>query len=101
MRATAADAPVPDGTADLRLGASAGTLLIVLTGETDLSRTTRGRGRVETVRADGVLVAVARRDELLREAARRRVPRRGCLSEPSQAARAPPTSMSPSYSATT
>jgi len=73
LRSVPGGSAVPAGTADLRLGATLGTLAIVLAEEADLSRSSPGRGGVETVLADGVLVAVVRRDELLRAAARRRV----------------------------
>jgi len=73
LRSVPGDAAVPAGTADLRLGATLGTLAIVLAERAELNRSSPGRGGVETVLADGVLVAVVRRDELLRAAARRRV----------------------------
>jgi len=73
LRSVPGGSAVPVGTADLRLGATLGTLAIVLAEEADLSRSSPGRGGVKTVLADGVLVAVVRRDELLRAAARRRV----------------------------
>jgi hypothetical protein len=48
-------------------------MAIVLASEVELTRTSRRRGATEVVHADGVLVAVTRRDDVLRAAARRRV----------------------------
>jgi len=73
LRPFAGDATVPEGTLDLRLGAALGTLAIVLDDDADLVRVGRGRRPAETLRANGLLVAVVRRAELLRAAAQRRV----------------------------
>lgn len=67
-------APVPDGTVDLRLGATAGTVALTTDGTVDIVRV-RGRRRSgETFRPGRLLVAIAAPAPLLDEAARRRVP---------------------------
>ncbi len=67
-------AAVPDGTVDLRLGASAGTVALTTDGSVDIVRV-RGRKRDgETLRPNRLLVAIAAPSALLDEAARRRVP---------------------------
>jgi hypothetical protein len=61
------------GHLDLRLGATLSTVELVLDGDTDLVRASRGRKGGRTVVAGGLLVAVVRRDDLLTTAASRRV----------------------------
>lgn len=73
LRAVDAGVPVGEGRLDLRLGATLGSVELVLDGETDLVRASRGRRGGRTVGATALLVAVVRRDDLLAEAARRRV----------------------------
>lgn len=73
LRAVDAGVPVGEGRLDLRLGATLGSAELVLDGETDLVRASRGRRGGRTVGATALLVAVVRRDDLLAEAARRRV----------------------------
>jgi hypothetical protein len=67
-------AAAPAGALDLRLGASAGTVSIGFDEEIDLVRASRGRRGGDTVSTSEIEVAVARRDELLRVAASRRLP---------------------------
>jgi len=67
-------AAVPDGTIDLRLGASAGTVALTTDGTVDIVHLRGRRRRGETLRPTRILVAVAASDSLLDEAARRRVP---------------------------
>lgn len=71
LRPLAADAPVPDGAVDLRLGATLGTLLIDLVEDVELVQ--RGQGRRTSVnrRAPRLLVAVVQPTQLLASAARR------------------------------
>lgn len=73
LRAVDAGTPVGEGRLDLRLGATLSSVELVLGGETDLVRASRGRRGGRTVGATALLVAVVRRDDLLREAAQRRV----------------------------
>ncbi len=74
MQAVDGTSPVPEGTVDLRLGASAGTVAVTTDGTVDIVRV-RGRRRSgETIRPTRLLVAVAASSALLDEAARRRVP---------------------------
>ena len=74
MQAVDGTSPVPDGTVDLRLGASAGTVALTTDGTVDVVRV-RGRRRSgETIRPTRLLVAVAASAALLDEAGRRRVP---------------------------
>lgn len=67
-------APVPDGTVDLRLGATAGTVALTTDGTVDIVRVRGRRRRGETLRPGRLLVAIAAPARLLEEAARRRVP---------------------------
>jgi hypothetical protein len=73
LRAVSADAPVPDGGIDLRLGASMGTVAITLSEPTDLVRAERAGRRATTVTTSCLLVAVVRRQQFLDEAGERRV----------------------------
>jgi hypothetical protein len=65
---------VAAGTLDLRLGASAGSVSVGFDDEIELVRAARARRGGETVTTREILVAVGRRDELLRLAAGRRLP---------------------------
>jgi hypothetical protein len=67
-------AAAPDGTLDLRLGAGAGSVSARFDGAIDLTRAARGRHGGTTVTTDRITFAVARRDEMLRAAADRRLP---------------------------
>lgn len=67
-------APVPAGTVDLRLGATAGTVGITTDGAVDIVRLRGRRRNGETIRPTRLLVAIAAPAALLAEAARRRVP---------------------------
>lgn len=73
LRAAKSDAPVPEHALDLRLGATAGTLELGFDESVELVRAARGRHGGTTVHAQGLLVAVVRRAELLAGAAQRRV----------------------------
>jgi hypothetical protein len=64
----------PGGALDLRLGASAGSVSAGFDDEVDLTRAARGRRGGETVSTLEILFATARRDEMLRRAAQRRLP---------------------------
>ncbi len=74
MRNVAGTVPVPEGTADLRLGASAGTIAITTDGTVDLVRVTGRRRSGETFRPERILIAISAPSKLLGEASRRRVP---------------------------
>ncbi|MFO7591475.1 MAG: hypothetical protein R6X23_11365 [Acidimicrobiia bacterium] len=67
-------APVPEGAVDLRLGATAGTVVITTDGTVDIARISGRRRHAETLRPERLLVAIAAPASLLDEAARRRVP---------------------------
>ena len=67
-------ATAPDGVLDLRLGAGAGSVSVRFDEEIELTRAARGRHGGTTVTTAEIMVAVARRDELLRKAAERRLP---------------------------
>jgi hypothetical protein len=67
-------AAAPDGVLDLRLGAGAGSVSARFDGEIDLTRSSRGRLGGVTVGTEEIMFAVARRDEMLRRAAERRLP---------------------------
>jgi hypothetical protein len=67
-------AAAPPGILDLRLGAGAGSLSALFDAPIDLVRAARGRRGGETVETEAILFAVARRDEMLRLAAARRLP---------------------------
>jgi hypothetical protein len=62
------------GALDLRLGATAGSVSVGFDEEVELVRAARGRRGGETVTTAEIRVAVARRDEMLRLAAGRRLP---------------------------
>jgi hypothetical protein len=64
----------PEGALDLRLGAGAGSVSVRFDDEVDLVRAARGRHGGTTVTTVEIMVAVARRDEMLRKAAERRLP---------------------------
>jgi hypothetical protein len=64
----------PDGVLDLRLGAGAGSVSVRFDEPVDLTRAARGRHGGATVTTIEIMVAVARRDEMLRRAAERRLP---------------------------
>jgi hypothetical protein len=66
--------PAPEGVLDLRFGAGAGSVSVSFDDEIDLTRSARGRRGGETVSTTAIMVAVARRDEMLRKAAERRLP---------------------------
>ena len=61
------------GRIDLRLGATLGTVEVVLDEETDLMRSARGRRGGTLVHASALLVAVVHAPQMLETAARRRV----------------------------
>lgn len=67
-------AAAPEGALDLRLGAGAGSVSVRFDDEVDLVRAARGRHGGTTVATVEIVVAVARRDEMLRKAAERRLP---------------------------
>lgn len=73
LRAAPVDGEPADGAVDLRLGATLGSTELVLDGDTDIVRASRGRHGGQTVMATALLVAVVRRDDLLETASRRRV----------------------------
>jgi hypothetical protein len=96
LRAVDGGAPVGEGGLDLRLGATLSSVELVLDGDTDLVRSSRGRKGGRTVVATALLVAVVRRDDLLTTAASRRV-RVEVRERAGQAtAMPPPSSASPS-----
>jgi hypothetical protein len=66
--------PSPPGTLDLRLGAGVGSVSVGFDDAIELVRASRGRRGGETVTTGEIRVAVARRDEMLRLAAARRLP---------------------------
>jgi hypothetical protein len=76
VRHVAPEAPAaaPPGALDLRLGASAGSVSVGFDEEVELTRAARGRHGGQTVTTAELFVAVARRDEMLRAAAGRRLP---------------------------
>jgi hypothetical protein len=97
LRATG-PAPIPrPELLDLRLGATIGSVALVLDEPAELFRTGRTRRSTVTTRADEVWIAPLGRRALLAEAAQRRIP---VIAEPGpstrQAATPPPTSTSPS-----
>jgi hypothetical protein len=67
-------AAAPAEILDLRLGAGAGSVSARFDAPIDLVRAVRGRRGGETVETEAILFAVARRDEMLRLAAARRLP---------------------------
>jgi len=81
----------PPGALDLRLGATAGTVEVVLTGEAEVFRATRARRGSRIERAATLLVAVPDRATVLRRAAERRIR----VADDAQPATPPPSSTSP------
>jgi hypothetical protein len=67
-------APAPGDVADLRLGATAGSVAVHFDEPADIVRTTRSRRGSATVRTGEICVAVVRHAEMLRLAAERRLP---------------------------
>jgi hypothetical protein len=67
-------ATAPDDVLDLRLGAGAGSVSVRFDEEVELTRAARGRHGGTTVTTAELMVAVARREEMLRKAAERRLP---------------------------
>jgi hypothetical protein len=70
----------PKGVLDLRLGAGAGSVSARFDGEIDLTRAALARRGGATVTTEAIIFAVARRDEMLRKAAERRLPVRASVS---------------------
>jgi hypothetical protein len=64
----------PAAATDLRLGASRGSILLLLDGQVEITRAARGRRPAETVRTDDIRIAAVRRDQLLALAMTRRLP---------------------------
>lgn len=69
-----APATAPDGVLDLRLGAGAGSVSVRFDEAVDLTRAARGRHGGATVTTAEIMIAVVRRDEMLRRATERRLP---------------------------
>jgi hypothetical protein len=67
-------AAAPDAVLDLRLGAGAGSVSVRFDDEIELTRSARGRHGGTTVTTIEIMVAVARREEMLLKAAERRLP---------------------------
>jgi hypothetical protein len=67
-------AAAPEGALDLRLGAGAGSVSVGFDDEVELTRASRGRRGGATVSTAELMVAVARRGEMLQSAAARRLP---------------------------
>lgn len=74
LRAFSSDEP-PGDALDLRLGATLGSVLLRFDEPAELTRAVRARRGGDTVDAPGLVVAVARRAEVLADAARRRTAR--------------------------
>ena len=72
LRALRADEP-PGSAVDLRLGATLGSVRLTFDEPAELTRTLHARRPAQTIKAPGLVVAVARRDAMFRNAARRRV----------------------------
>jgi len=72
LRALSADEP-PGNALDLRLGATLGSVLLRFDEPAELTRAVRARRGGDTIDAPGLVIAVSRRDEVLVDAARRRV----------------------------
>jgi hypothetical protein len=97
LRAAEARAPAGDRVLDLRLGATIGTLALSLDKPAEIFRAPRARRGVVTVHASDIRVSVVRRDDVLVNAAARRIPvQLDAGASPVQAAMPPPTSTSPS-----
>ncbi len=73
MRVADATRPGVEDILDLRLGATMGSVLLSFDEAAELFRAGRGRRPTETVKTAHLLVAVVRRDEILRAAAARRI----------------------------
>jgi hypothetical protein len=73
MHAVDNDAASAHALLDLRLGATMGSVALSFNEPAEIVRAGRARRAAETVRADGILIAVVRRDEVLRLAASRRI----------------------------
>ena len=78
VRAMGALAPgaAVDGTLDLRLGASLGSLFVQFDEVAELARSGRGRRGGEMAHAEAICVAVVRREELLARVTGRSLPDR-------------------------
>lgn len=76
VRHVAPEAPgaATDDVLDLRLGAGAGSVSVRFDEAVELTRAARGRHGGATVTTAEIMVAVVRRDEMLRKAAERRLP---------------------------
>jgi hypothetical protein len=76
IRHVAPEPPAQAGDAvlDLRLGAGAGSVSVRFDEAVELTRAARGRRGGATVTTAEIMVAVVRRDEMLRKAAERRLP---------------------------
>jgi hypothetical protein len=72
LQALSADEP-PGDALDLRLGAMLGSVLLRFDEPAELTRAVRARRGGDTVDAPGLVIAVSRREEMLVDAARRRV----------------------------
>jgi hypothetical protein len=72
--AVSAVEPDPGDVTDLRLGATRGSVVLRFDEPVEIVRAGRGRRPAATIRTAGVVVAVVRRDALLRVAATRRLP---------------------------
>jgi hypothetical protein len=64
----------PGDALDLRLGATLGSVLLWFDEPAELTRAVRARRGGDTVEAPGLVIAVSRREAVLMDAARRRVP---------------------------
>jgi hypothetical protein len=98
LRASGPAAPTGEGTLDLRLGASLGSVVLTLDRPAEVFRALRGRKGSETVSTTVLCVAVVAAPRMLAEAGRRRIPVvvASGSSGRGQAATPPPTSSSPS-----
>jgi len=85
LAAVPATRPPDEGTIDLRLGATFGTLLVGLDGTIDIVRSASGRRPDETLRPSALLVAIAGRGELLEAATRRATAQAATMPPPSSA----------------
>ncbi len=73
MHAVDADAASGSPLLDLRLGATLGSVALSFNEPAEIVRAGRARKPAETVRTEGILIAVVRRHEMLRLAASRRI----------------------------
>jgi hypothetical protein len=73
MQAVDAGAASRPPVLDLRLGATMGSVALTFDEPAEIVRAGRARKPAETVRAEGILIAVVRRDEMLRLAGARRI----------------------------